>query len=450
MKILFASAFSALFLMGTVQTMTAGTDAGGVTLPEDVIPQLRPLLEQAMRQSPRMLERNLDLAQADADGYMARSSSLPNAGGSTSYQWQKEKRLGSPSITSNNERFYYNASINQAVWHWGALEAARKISRIDRDLAQMNYGEAYRALAAEIRSAYLGLVLAKLSVRNSDHLLRMAQDNMTRQQARYSANQITYGQVMNDQLRLDEASLAARRARADLDFTLGSFRSLIGDTQFSETDIPDTIAEVPQAPAVATVVASSAVDASETINIAEKEVAKAKLGLIGPRYNLFPKFGVMAGVSRDEISRNLNLYDKYQIDTWYVGGQVSWTVFDGFSTKGQKLAAYTRLRRAERKLATLRESLGRGLERDRLNVGFTWEAYQNSKMRLRMAREGLDHVRDQLARGEAAQAQVDEAQNSLNTQTYFTQAALAGHLNANVQYLSSQGMDPLGKAAVQH
>ena len=30
------------------------------------------------------------------------------------------------------------------------------------------------------------------------------------------------------------------------------------------------------------------------------------------------------------------------------------------------------------------------------------------------------------------------------------QAALAAHLNANVQYLSSQGLDPLGKTVVQH
>jgi outer membrane protein TolC len=450
MKILIASAFSALFLMGAAQTLAAGADAGGVTLPEDVVPQLRPLLEQAMRQSPRMLERNLDIAQAEADGYMARAGSLPSAGGYLNYQWQQEKRVGNPSTTSNNERFYYNASVNQAVWHWGALEAARKISRIDSDLAQRNFGEAYRLLAAEIRSSYLGLVVSKLGMRNAEHLQRMAQDNLTRQQARYSANQVTYGQIMQDQLHLDETSLAARRARADFEFALGAFRALIGDEQFAEGAVPSGIDDVVHAPSLAAVVGTSAVDASESLAIAEQEVAKAKLGLIGPRYNLFPKVGLVAGVSRDEVSRDLNLYSKYQIDTFYFGTQVNWTIFDGFSTKGQKLAAYTRLRRAERRLAAVRESLGRGFERDRLNVGFTWEAYQHAKLRLRMAREGVDYVRDQLARGEASQAQLDAAQTHLNTNTFLTQSALAGHLTANVQYLSAQGLDPLGKAVVQH
>lgn len=453
MKIVSASAVFALSVLGACSVAVAA-DSASLTLPEDVLPQLRPIIDQAMRQAPRMLEKNLDLAQNEADGYMARASSLPSAGGYVQYQYQRETRAdagpGGSDLTTKNDKFYYSFSINQAVWQWGALEATRNIWRIDRDLAQMNYGEAYRALAAELRSNYLGLVLSKISMRNADHSLRMAQDNLGRQQARYSANQITYGQIMQDQLRVDEASLAARRARADLDFALGSFRALSGSEQFAEAEIPDSIAEVPQAPAVGAVVSSSASVESEGIRIAEREVEKAKLGLIGPSRNLWPKLGFVAGTSRDEISRDINLYNKYQTETWYLGAQINWLVFDGFSTKGQKLAAYTRLRRAERKLANLRESTGRILERERLNVGFTWEAYQNAKLRLRMAKEGLDNARDLFARGEASEEQVNNSQGNVNTHLYYTQAALAAHLNANVQYLSSQGMDPLGKSAVQH
>ena len=450
MKILIARAFSALFLLGSVQLSAADANVGGVTLPEDLLPQLRPLLEQALRQSPRVIERNLDLAQAKADGYMARASSLPSVGGYLNYQFQQEKRVGNPNTTSNNERFYYNASINQALWHWGALEASRKIAAIDQDLARRNYAEAYRLLAAEIRSSYLALVISKLGVRNAEYLQRTAQDHLSRQQTRFSANQVTQGQIIQDQLDLDELSLAARRARANFEFALGAFRALIGDDQFSESAIPTGIDDVVTAPSVAALAGTSAVESSEVVVMAEKEVAKAKLGLVGPRYNLYPKIGLVAGVSRDEISRNLDLYSKYQIDTFYVGAQVNWTIFDGFSTRGQKLAAYTRLRRAESRLAAVRESLGRSLERDRLNVGFTWEAYQNAKLRLRLARERVEYLGEQIARGEASQAQLDAAQTSLNNNTFLTQSALAGHLTANVQYLSAQGLDPLGKAVVQH
>jgi outer membrane protein TolC len=440
-----------------VSSIVFSANDGGVTLPEDTMPQLRPLIEQAMRQSPRVLEHNLDLAQSEAEWYMARSASLPNIGGYAQYQLQREKRADAiyengelKDVTSRADKYYYTMTATQPVWQWGALEASRKIARIDRELAAINYDEAYRALAAEIRANYLGLILSKTALRNAGHLLRMAQENLARQQARYSANQITYGQIMQDQLQLDDASLAERRARADLDFALGAFRALTGAKLFAETDIPDAIADVPQAPSVDTVVASSLVESSDSIHAAEKAVARAKLGLIGPRFNLYPKLSAIAGVSRDEFSRDINLYNKYQTDTWYVGAQVNWTIFDGFNTKGQKLAAYTRLRRAEQRLNDLRESVGRGLERDRLNVGFTWEAYQNAKMRLRMAREQVEHIQDLLKRGEASQAQVDTAQSAVNSQLLNTQSALAAHFSANVQYLSSRGLDPLGKSAVQH
>lgn len=443
--------------MAGVSTIASVANDGGVTLPEDVMPQLRPLIEQAMRQSPRVLERNLDLAQSEADWYMVRAASLPNVGGYAMYQLQQEKRADAiyengalKDVSARADRYYYVFSITQPVWQWGALEASRKIARIDRELAAINYGEAYRALAAEIRAAYMGLILSKTGVRNASHILRMAQENLSRQQARYSANQITYGQIMQDQLQLDDASLAERRARADFDFTLGAFRALTGNDQFSEADIPDAIADVPQAPTVDTVVASSLVESCDSIRAAEKSVTRAKLGLIGPRFNLYPKLSAIAGATRDEFSRDINMYNKYQTDTWYVGAQINWTMFDGFSTKGQKLAAYTRLRRAEQRLVGLRESLGRGLDRERQNVGFTWEAYQNAKMRLRMAREQVDHIQDQLKRGEASQAQADTAQSAMNTQLFSTQAALAAHFSANVQYLSSRGMDPLGKSVVQH
>jgi len=447
-----ARAALALSLMGISYSGNAATD-GALTLPEDVMPQLRPLVETAMRQSPRMIEKNLDLAQSEADHYMARASSLPQIGGYVQYQWQRETRADAGpqgDISSNNEKFYYNFSLNQGLWHWGALQAARKIARIDRELAVINYAEAYRGLAAEVRASYMGLVLAKIAVSNTTFARRMAEENLARQQARYSANQITYGQIMSEQLRLDEASLAEQRARADLDFALATFRSLSGESQFTEADIPELIAEVAAAPATASLVASSANQQDDRIAAAEKDVERAKLGLVGPRYALFPKLGLVAGVSRDEINRDLNAYNKYQTDTWYAGAQINWTIFDGFSSRGQRLAGYTRLRRAEQRLANLRESLERDQRREEQSVSFTWQAYQNAKMRLRMAREGVDYHKELAQRGEASQEQVDTAISNMNTLFYVAQQTLAAHLSANVQYVSSRGLDPLGKPVVQH
>ena len=83
--------FLAISMVGEAYVSMASGDAG-VVLPEDVMPQLKPLIEQAMRQSPRMLEQNLNLAQSEADWYMARAASLPSVGGYAVYQLQQETR----------------------------------------------------------------------------------------------------------------------------------------------------------------------------------------------------------------------------------------------------------------------------------------------------------------------------------------------------------------------
>ncbi len=446
MKKSIARAFVAFALSGAV---FAGASEAGLALPEDQIPQLQVLVEQAMRQSPRMLERNLDLVQAEADGYMARASSLPRLGASLNYDLQREKR-GANGPRQNNEQFAYNISLTQQVWHWGALEASRKISRIDESLSRLNYGEAYRLLAAEVRSAYLGLVVQKLSLNNAEHVFRMAQANLGRQQERYKSGQITYGQIMVDQLRMDDSDLVARRARADMDLALDAFRALSGMADFSVGDLPDSIPELSQAPAFQSTAGSSLVESHAGVLAAEKEVEKAKLGLIGPKYQLYPRLDLAAGNRRDEISDDVNPNNKYLTESLFVGVRVNWSLFDGFSNKGQKLAALTRLRRAEQRLTSLRDTLGRALQREENNIRFTWDSYQVAKMRLRMAREGLTHMEQQFEQGLASQAQIDDAQTGVNNNLYLTQAALAAHLNANVQYLSSRGLDPLGKSEVHH
>jgi outer membrane protein TolC len=453
MKKSIASILVTLVLMATTGANASSAGEENVQLPEDVLPQLKPLLEQAMLQSPKTLERNLDLVMAEADGYMARSASLPSAGGYVSYQKTEETQSGLIN-SGTGDKFYYNFSINQAVWQWGALEASRKISRIDRDLAKMNYDSAYRALAAEVRSAYLGLVLQKMVVRNTEDATRLAQENLDRQQARYSANQVTYGEIMTHQLRLDEASLAMRRAKADWEFSLGAFRSLCGNSALTEADIPDEITDITTAPSVVPAVASSVTDASDPVQVAEKEVAKAKLACVAPRYALFPRLGLVAGISRDENNRDIMVNGevtpyRYKVDSMYVGAQVNWSIFDGFNSKGQRLASRTRLRRAEQRLATLREATARNFERDRANVGFTWDTYKVAQMRLRMAREGLAHMREEAKRGQASQEQVDIAQAAAFYNQYMAQSALAAHLNAVVQYLSAKGMDPVARTVVQ-
>lgn len=410
---------------------------------ESAVPALRPVLERALVQSPRLLERNLDLAQSKADWYVQRASSFPSVSAYGTMQWQYEDRLDRASA-SVNDRTYYNVSINQPVWHWGALEASRKIAAINRQLAEMNAAEAYRALALEIRASYLSLMLGRIALRNAENQERLAQKNLERQRVRLEADQVTARAVRLAEWRVEEAALARRRLRVDLDYSLDAFRALVGAPDFSEDDVASEAAAL-SVPPTLPAVADPAAPRYYALRVAELEVKKARQSQVAPRYALFPRFSLVAGVSRDEVNRDVDLYKKYQVDLWYVGAQVNWTLFDGFNSKGQRMAALTRLRRAERKQETTAAEIARTDGKERANVEFTWDAYRFARRRELGTLNNINRLEAEQQRGNASDDQIDTARVEADAASYAAQAALVAHLNATAQYLSSLGLDPFAR-----
>src|SRR4051812_5667724 len=83
----FGHLFAGLFLvgmgLGTVSAQPTAVVNG--TLPEDFYPGLKEILQTALKQSPQILSRNLDLVEAEAQRYVAESALWPNLGGNASY-----------------------------------------------------------------------------------------------------------------------------------------------------------------------------------------------------------------------------------------------------------------------------------------------------------------------------------------------------------------------------
>jgi outer membrane protein TolC len=63
-----------------------------LTLPERILPQLDGILKTAVQQSPRMLNRALDLEVAENNRIQARANLLPTLSGSYSYYQAEDDR----------------------------------------------------------------------------------------------------------------------------------------------------------------------------------------------------------------------------------------------------------------------------------------------------------------------------------------------------------------------
>src|SRR4051794_12717859 len=54
-------------------------------MPEDLMPELKTLLQTAVQQSPTMLARSISIAKAEADRMVAAASMWPSLGGNVQY-----------------------------------------------------------------------------------------------------------------------------------------------------------------------------------------------------------------------------------------------------------------------------------------------------------------------------------------------------------------------------
>lgn len=414
-------------------------------LPEQLLPGLPSILTTSLQQSPRIVQRNLDLVIADANEQMARSKMLPNVSFSTSINRQWEKRDDNNSATREKfeltKKLYYNFAISQPIYHWGALKNGVEIARINERISERNYQEAYRLLALEVRSAYLQLILAKMAVRNNTFAEKRAQDRLTREEGRAKANQITVGELMNYQLASDDVGAVARRSESDLEFGLRNFRRLTGLSDFTVADIPDVVPALDANPKGDVPALDAAYLDSNALQLNAFEIEKAKLEEKILSKNHYPKLGVSIGTNQDE-QRYTKTDAPYKVEAIYAGLNLNWNIFDGFQTRAQRLQNATRLKQLEIARKDLIEIAKQDAELSARSVALAWNTYRVQSQRFRFAREGLSFQQQQLQRGESSRDNVEAAQGSSYGAEYTAQSALIGYLNAVASFRSTIHTDP--------
>jgi len=412
-----------------------------VPLPESGLPALNEIVKTALSQSPRILAQNLNLLHAEYQEMVSASRLYPQVGGSLQYNYQGEDRADIPD-PQNTEKIYYNFSASQPVWHWGSLKAGAQIGEIGKQIAEHNLDGARRSLAAEVRDAYLGLIVQKMGVRNALFGEKIAKENLNRQEVRFKAEEITMGMILEHRLRADEASLLARRSVSDFAFAIKAFRRLTGVLLFAEADIPDGIPLPAQEPEPAPLGGSGYLKA-ESLLTNELQIEQERLQEKINKKTLWPKFNAVIGISQDELSYTSNLYQRYRTEIKYVGLQIYWSVFDGFASRGYRLQGLTRLRQLENTRSEMLETLKNSADQQAAAVGFAWSAYKNAALRQRFAMERLGFESDSLARGQSSDDQVAAAQVNAYQAEVAALDALAKFYGTSVRYASTMRADPL-------
>ncbi|HWA08437.1 MAG TPA: TolC family protein [Opitutaceae bacterium] len=426
----------------------AGNVAG--TLPEDYLPQLRAIIATALKQSPTMMQQNINLSLAEAARYGADSVLWPSVSGGASYGFSNA-HVSSDGITgpsSSSSGISYSVGLGQPIFAWGALKASSDIAKLDQQIKQRQFAIAYRGLANSLRSQYLGLVAKKIGLRNSRAQVKLLEVGMANQEAMLKEGSVSSGDIILPRLALDEARLNLERAEIDLNYSRNIYRRLAGLDELAEESIPDTLPPVTFTEALADSLLQSLVQdgARNTLQaqVDQMVVKQQDLNYKIAKTSLYPKFSLGAGyaisnaqsVSGNSVSQSFVTSYSYS----FSGG---WTIFDGFRTRGAKMTALANKRSDERQAQVDLESTLDNAQNMRRQLGVLAHALNIAELRRALAQDGLKRTTEELNEGTVSQSTVDLATTSFASADYAAVSARMDYLNRWAEFVGLVGADPV-------
>jgi outer membrane protein TolC len=411
-------------------------DPSTLPLAENVFPALKPIIEAAVKQSPRMVSRNTDNAIAEQNRIAARSGQLPTVSAYVAYNpWQRDDRadLAAPTDT---KKFFYNASINQPIFHWGAIVSNTRLGELQVKLAKGQTADAYRILVQEIRGLYLALIVKKTTVKRAQLALGMAQDQLALAESKYEKRVIAESDLFTPRLNRDQSVLAVDRVTEDFEATKLAFSRLTGMPVLADSQIPDDIPNITAAQeAMNTYLAkytSGGDSKSYYLDTLRTQIEMEKLNYKIADTRLKPKLNAVAGVSQDEQSYTSNIAAKYKVQSTYVGVQLNWAIFDGFAARSAKTASLLRRRQAELNYEDAVATLNSQARSSLKQLGFSARSMEIAN-RVLSSSEGYLHGRQEDAkRGVASDADVSAARIG------YVDAQLNA-LNSRFDYMTKTG-----------
>ena len=420
------------FLLGCASVGLGGNAAGqDANVPEQLFPQLDRILRSALQQSPRILARNLDLVIAQADETQAKSGQYPSVGGSVGYSRDNEIREGiQGSFTT--DILNYNISLNQPVWHWGAVRNGARMGEIRRLIAEQQYREAYRGLAQEVRAGYLNLIIRKLSLENAKFSLKLVEDRLQVAEERLSKGAISGGDIFRPRMDAQQARLNTDRAVEDFEQSRRAYRLLTGGEALRDEDIPAAIPilngdETIAAQLLAGFLSQKDPQTSGTI-VLGRQLEIENLNLAIQRRRLYPMLNFTTGISQNRQSYTLDVSQLYRVEDRFVGVSVSWSMFDGLATRGAIRASLARKQQLQASYRQMTENLAKDAQHAEKDVEFALRQMRIDDRLFDERRTFLEGREGDFKRGTASEADLNDARISFNNAQISAFSSRAGYL----------------------
>lgn len=415
------------------------------TMPEDYLPGLSPLLKEAVERSPSTISASISLASAEAAQYGSASALWPRLSASTGYQESNESI--SRGQTSTAKGLNYGLNLSQPIFQWGAFRNQKIIGDLGEKIAEKQFADAYRLLAVSIREQYMTLVSKRIVLRNQQFNLKISKESLEAQKARFEAGSSSEAELGNFRMSVEQAQLDADRAEEDLSYAKRVFTRLVGIDDLSDDSIP---AELPHpefsaglADTVLTGFVGEGIESTFQSEMYQMELKQQDLNYKIAKVNLLPKVSAAAGYSySNQTSLSATSISQVEVQEEVYNVAASWSIFDGFATRGQKLSALASKRLTERQRQTYIDSTVDQIADMRKQLGFSSRAMSIAEVHNALIAAEVKRLGQDKDLGYASQATIDTGVLNLYATEYIMAYARSEYLSRWTEFISLAGIDP--------
>jgi outer membrane protein, multidrug efflux system len=415
------------------------------TMPEDLMPDLKSLLQTAVERSPNAIIASIAVEQAIAAKDSAFSSLYPSVSVNGDYAVSAAAETNSP--TSHSKGFFYSAGVSQAIFQWGAYKNQALIGSLGLKIADRQYAEAYRQLAYLIREQYMALIYKKMSLRNEDFKVKIAQEDLNAEKVRLSAGSASQAEMQSFELALEDASLRRDRIADDYGYYKQQFIRMVGVDSLPDSAIP---AEIPHpqysadmANSVYTGFVGTGVESTFQSQVYELGLKQDDLEYSIAKVRQLPKVAGSAGYSySNNTQAGAGTVAQYGVKSTSYSVSASWDIFDGFATQASKMSVLASKRSAERTFKSYVDATVDSIDEMRHQLGFSARALALAEIHFALIDAQVKRLSEDKALGYASQATIDTGILNQYASQFDMTYARSDYLGHWTEYISLAGLDP--------
>lgn len=411
-----------------------------VILPESIFAELDEIIYQMVDRAPSAGIAKARLDEAEGLRLVDRSAGLPTLSTFAQYNYQTEQRENSGTV--DRALYFWSLDARQPIYQWGAIEARKQIGDLRVSGAETRNSQAFRQLLRDARDIYLRIFQRRVSLELAQESRAIAQEGLERMKRRHEAGEVTDIALAETEIGVEQAEADILQQEQDYIFLQQRLRTLTGWTgpiisNFShslQTFLTSPVVEnnpLPRGNPTDSVVYQAL---QNDIAIQEREYT------IAHARNL-PHFSLVGGIFRDQIDSAF-FAESEDRTNFFVGGLVTWSIFDGNAATGQKMATMARKRQLEREANLEMELFQSDEQRLRASLEINARSIGISSRLLELSNQRLATAERRYANGTISTTDLLIAKSSRNQSQLSLIGAKINYLMTLGDYLSLTRHDP--------